>query len=253
MTTTLDTSVKPAVTAQNLSKTYGTGEATVHALNNVTVSFEQGKFTAIMGPSGSGKSTLMQTLATLDTPDVNPKTSIKIADTELYGRRDKELTEFRREHIGFIFQAFNLVPTLTAGQNIDLPLGLAGKKPDPIWRDYLVETLGLTKRLSHRPEQLSGGQQQRVAIVRALLSRPDVVFADEPTGNLDSNSGAEVLRLLRDAATEHQQTILMVTHDAHAASYADRVVFLKDGMIAGEMLNPTHDAVLQAMGQLEGE
>ena len=189
MTTTLDTSVKPAVTTQNLSKTYGTGEATVHALNNVTVSFEQGKFTAIMGPSGSGKSTLMQTLATLDTPDVSPNTSIKIADTELYGRRDKELTEFRREHIGFIFQAFNLVPTLTAGQNIDLPLGLAGKKPDPIWRDYLVETLGLTKRLSHRPEQLSGGQQQRVAIVRALLSRPDVVFADEPTGNLDSNSG----------------------------------------------------------------
>ena len=147
MTTTLDTSVKPAVTTQNLSKTYGTGEATVHALNNVTVSFEQGKFTAIMGPSGSGKSTLMQTLATLDTPDINPNTSIKIADTELYGRRDKELTEFRREHIGFIFQAFNLVPTLTAGQNIDLPLGLAGKKPDPIWREYLVETLGLQKRL----------------------------------------------------------------------------------------------------------
>ena len=171
MTTTLDTSVKPAVTTQNLSKTYGTGEATVHALNNVTVSFEQGKFTAIMGPSGSGKSTLMQTLATLDTPDVNPNTSIKIADTELYGRRDKELTEFRREHIGFIFQAFNLVPTLTAGQNIDLPLGLAGKKPDPIWRDYLVETLGLTKRLSHRPEQLSGGQQQRVANVRTQISR----------------------------------------------------------------------------------
>ena len=218
MTTTLDTSVKPAVTTQNLSKTYGTGEATVHALNNVTVSFEQGKFTAIMGPSGSGKSTLMQTLATLDTPDVNPNTSIKIADTELYGRRDKELTEFRREHIGFIFQAFNLVPTLTAGQNID-----------------------------------SGGQQQRVAIVRALLSRPDVVFADEPTGNLDSNSGTEVLKLLRTAATEHQQTILMVTHDAHAASYADRVVFLKDGTLAGEMLKPTHDAVLNAMGQLEGE
>ena len=232
MTTTLDTSVKPAVTTQNLSKTYGTGEATVHALNNVTVSFEQGKFTAIMGPSGSGKSTLMQTLATLDTPDVNPNTSIKIADTELYGRRDKELTEFRREHIGFIFQAFNLVPTLTAGQNIDLPLGLAGKKPDPIWREYLVETLGLQKRLDHRPEQLSGGQQQRVAIVRALLSRPDVVFADEPTGNLDSNSGTEVLKLLRTAAN---------------------VVFLKDGAIAGEMLKPTHDAVLNAMGQLEGE
>ena len=253
MTTTTDTSVKPAVTAQNLSKTYGTGEATVHALNNVNIDFEYGKFTAIMGPSGSGKSTLMQTLATLDTPDRNPETIIRIGDTDLYGQKDNQLTEFRREHVGFIFQAFNLVPTLTAGQNIDLPLGLAGKKPDSVWRDYLVQTLGLQKRLDHRPEQLSGGQQQRVAIVRALLSRPDVVFADEPTGNLDSNSGAEVLRLLRDAATEHQQTILMVTHDAHAASYADRVVFLKDGMIAGEMLNPTHDAVLQAMGQLEGE
>ena len=253
MSTSTIPAYEPAVATRNLSKTYGTGEAIVHALNNVNIDFEYGKFTAIMGPSGSGKSTLMQTLATLDTPDRNPETIIRIGDTDLYGQKDNQLTEFRREHVGFIFQAFNLVPTLTAGQNIDLPLGLAGKKPDPIWRDYLVETLGLTKRLSHRPEQLSGGQQQRVAIVRALLSRPDVVFADEPTGNLDSNSGAEVLRRLRDAATEHQQTILMVTHDAHAASYADRVVFLKDGMIAGEMLNPTHDAVLQAMGQLEGE
>ena len=253
MSTSTIPAYEPAVATRNLSKTYGTGEAIVHALNNVNIDFEYGKFTAIMGPSGSGKSTLMQTLATLDTPDRNPETIIRIGDTDLYGQKDNQLTEFRREHVGFMFQAFNLVPTLTAEQNIDLPLGLAGKKPDPIWRDYLVETLGLTKRLSHRPEQLSGGQQQRVAIVRALLSRPDVVFADEPTGNLDSNSGAEVLRLLRDAATEHQQTILMVTHDAHAASYADRVVFLKDGMIAGEMLNPTHDAVLQAMGQLEGE
>ena len=204
MTTTLDTSVKPAVTAQNLSKTYGTGEATVHALNNVTVSFEQGKFTAIMGPSGSGKSTLMQTLATLDTPDRNPETIIRIGDTDLYGQKDNQLTEFRREHVGFIFQAFNLVPTLTAGQNIDLPLGLAGKKPDSVWRDYLVQTLGLQKRLDHRPEQLSGGQQQRVAIVRALLCRPDVVIAVNPTGNLDSNSGTEVLKLLRTAANEHQ-------------------------------------------------
>ena len=253
MSTSTIPAYEPAVATRNLSKTYGTGEAIVHALNNVSIDFEYGKFTAIMGPSGSGKSTLMQTLATLDTPDSNPETIIRIGDTDLYGQKDNQLTEFRREHVGFIFQAFNLVPTLTAGQNIDLPLGLAGKKPDSVWRDYLVQTLGLQKRLDHRPEQLSGGQQQRVAIVRALLSRPDVVFADEPTGNLDSNSGAEVLRLLRDAATEHQQTILMVTHDAHAASYADRVVFLKDGMIAGEMLNPTPAAVLQAMGQLEGE
>ena len=253
MSTSTIPAYEPAVATRNLSKTYGTGEAIVHALNNVNIDFEYGKFTAIMGPSGSGKSTLMQTLATLDTPDRNPETIIRIGDTDLYGQKDNQLTEFRREHVGFIFQAFNLVPTLTAGQNIDLPLGLAGKKPDSVWRDYLVQTLGLQKRLVHRPEQLSGGQQQRVAIVRALLTRPDVVFADEPTGNLESNTGAEVLRLLRDAATEHQQTILMVTHDAHAASYADRVVFLKDGMIAGEMLNPTHDAVLQAMGQLEGE
>ena len=253
MSTSTIPAYEPAVTTRNLSKTYGTGEAIVHALNNVSIDFEYGKFTAIMGPSGSGKSTLMQTLATLDTPDRNPETIIRIGDTDLYGQKDNQLTEFRREHVGFIFQAFNLVPTLTAGQNIDLPLGLAGKKPDSVWRDYLVQTLGLQKRLDHRPEQLSGGQQQRVAIVRALLSRPDVVFADEPTGNLDSNSGTEVLKLLRTAANEHQQTILMVTHDAHAASYADRVVFLKDGMIAGEMLNPTHDAVLQAMGQLEGE
>ena len=253
MSTTTIAAGAPAVATRNLFKTYGRGEATVHALNNVTIDFERGKFTAIMGPSGSGKSTLMQTLATLDTPDRNPETSIQIGGTELYGQKDNQLTEFRREHVGFIFQAFNLVPTLTAGQNIDLPLGLAGKKPDPVWRDYLVKTLGLAERLNHRPEQLSGGQQQRVAIVRALLSRPEVVFADEPTGNLDSNSGTEVLKLLRDAATEQKQTILMVTHDAHAASYADRVVFLKDGMIAGEMLNPTHDAVLQAMGQLEGK
>ena len=253
MSTSTIPAYEPAVATRNLSKTYGTGEAIVHALNNVNIDFEYGKFTAIMGPSGSGKSTLMQTLATLDTPDRNPETIIRIGDTDLYGQKDNQLTEFRREHVGFIFQAFNLVPTLTAGQNIDLPLGLAGKKPDSVWRDYLVQTLGLQKRLDHRPEQLSGGQQQRVAIVRALLSRPDVVFADEPTGNLDSNSGTEVLKLLRTAANEHQQTILMVTHDAHAASYADRVVFLKDGAIAGEMLNPTHDAVLQAMGQLEGE
>ena len=171
MSTSTIPAYEPAVATRNLSKTYGTGEAIVHALNNVNIDFEYGKFTAIMGPSGSGKSTLMQTLATLDTPDRNPETIIRIGDTDLYGQKDNQLTEFRREHVGFIFQAFNLVPTLTAGQNIDLPLGLAGKKPDSVWRDYLVQTLGLQKRLDHRPEQLSGGQQQRVAIVRALLSR----------------------------------------------------------------------------------
>ena len=223
-----------------------------NALNGVSLDIRQGERVALLGLNGSGKSTLMQTIATLDTPDPNPATSIRIGGTELFGLKDNALTEFRREHIGFIFQAFNLVPTLTAGQNIDLPLGLAGKKPDPQWRDYLVKTLGLETRLDHRPEQLSGGQQQRVAIVRALLARPEVVFADEPTGNLDSNSGAEVLRLLRAAATDHAQTILMVTHDANAASYADRVVFIKDGMVAGEMIEPTYDAVLGAMAQLEG-
>ena len=223
-----------------------------NALNGVSLDIRQGERVALLGLNGSGKSTLMQTIATLDTPDLNPATSIRIGGTELFGLKDNALTEFRREHIGFIFQAFNLVPTLTAGQNIDLPLGLAGKKPDQQWRDYLVKTLGLETRLDHRPEQLSGGQQQRVAIVRALLARPEVVFADEPTGNLDSNSGAEVLRLLRAAATDHAQTILMVTHDANAASYADRVVFIKDGMVAGEMIEPTYDAVLGAMAQLEG-
>ena len=252
MSTSTIPAYEPAVATRNLSKTYGTGEAIVHALNNVNIDFEYGKFTAIMGPSGSGKSTLMQTLATLDTPDRNPETIIRIGDTDLYGQKDNQLTEFRREHVGFIFQAFNLVPTLTAGQNIDLPLGLAGKKPDSVWRDYLVQTLGLQKRLDHRPEQLSGGQQQRVAIVRALLSRPDVVFADEPTGNLDSNSGAEVLRLLRDAATEHQQTILMVTHDAAAAARAQHVLVMDAGLLVASLPGgdpaAVSDAVLSARG-----
>lgn len=223
-----------AVSARNLSKTYGMGEATVHALNNVSVDFEQGKFTAIMGPSGSGKSTLMQTIATLDTPDPNPATSIRIGGTELFGLKDNALTEFRREHIGFIFQAFNLVPTLTAGQNIDLPLGLAGKKPDPQWRDYLVKTLGLETRLDHRPEQLSGGQQQRVAIARALAMKPKVMLFDEPTSALDPEMVNEVLDTMVSLAREGM-TMIVVTHEmGFARKAADRIVFLADGEIIEE-------------------
>ena len=239
-----------AVRATGLRKTYGAGETAVHALAGVDVTFAAGEFTAIMGPSGSGKSTLMHCLAGLDTATAG---EVWLGGTELTRLRDDELTRLRRQRIGFVFQSFNLMPVLDARDNIVLPMQLAGQRPDKAWLDAVIARLGLRERLGHRPHELSGGQQQRVAIARALLPRPDVVFADEPTGNLDSNSGTEVLKLLRTAANEHQQTILMVTHDAHAASYADRVVFLKDGMIAGEMLNPTHDAVLQAMGQLEGK
>lgn len=239
-----------AVAAQNLSKTFGTGNAAVRALDGINVSFERGKFTAIMGPSGSGKSTLMHTLATLDTPDAVPGTSVRIDGVELAGCPDAELSEFRARHVGFIFQAFNLVPTLTAAQNIDLPLGLSKQKPDTIWRDELVRALGLGDRLGHLPSQLSGGQQQRVAIARALLPRPSVIFADEPTGNLDSTSGAEVLALLQSASRDQGQTILMVTHDPLAASYADRVVLLKDGQIAGEIEAPTRESVLTALAGL---
>lgn len=230
MSTSTIPAYEPAVATRNLSKTYGTGEAIVHALNNVNIDFEYGKFTAIMGPSGSGKSTLMQTLATLDTPDRNPETIIRIGDTDLYGQKDNQLTEFRREHVGFIFQAFNLVPTLTAGQNIDLPLGLAGKKPDSVWRDYLVQTLGLQKRLDHRPEQLSGGQQQRVAIARAVVCGPKMILADEPTGNLDSKNGQEVMELLTDLNKEGT-TIIMVTHSQRDAAFASRIINLFDGQV----------------------
>ena len=231
MTTSTIPAGTPAVATRNLFKTYGKGEATVHALNNVSVDFEHGKFTAIMGPSGSGKSTLMQTLATLDAPDRNPQTIIRIGGTELYGQKDNQLTEFRREHVGFIFQAFNLVPTLTAGQNIDLPLGLAGKKPDPVWRDYLVQTLGLQNRLDHRPEQLSGGQQQRVAIARALATNPELLLLDEITAALDPVLVGEVLDLVREIKAQGS-TILMATHEiSFARQAADRVVFLRNGQI----------------------
>lgn len=239
-----------ALAAQNLSKTFGSGDAAVRALDGISVSFERGKFTAIMGPSGSGKSTLLHTLATLDTPDAGAGTSVQIDGVELVGCPDAILSEFRARHVGFVFQAFNLVPTLTASQNIDLPLGLARQKPDTIWREELVRALGLEDRLHHLPAQLSGGQQQRVAIARALLPRPSVIFADEPTGNLDSASGAEVLALLQSASRDQGQTILMVTHDPLAASYADRVLLLKDGRIAGDIDAPTRESVLVALAGL---
>lgn len=241
---------RTAVTTRNLYKTFGEGDAQVHALSNITLGFPQGQFTAIMGPSGSGKSTLMHILATLESPDQRPDTSVAVEGIELTGLNDAELSAFRSEKIGFIFQAFNLVPTLTAAQNIDLPLGLSGKRPDAAWREELIESLGLRGRLDHRPAQLSGGQQQRVAIARALLPRPAVIFADEPTGNLDSVAGQQVLSLLATASAEHHQTIIMVTHDPVAASAADSVVLLKDGYVVGSLENPTRETVVTTMAEL---
>ncbi|WP_421082930.1 ABC transporter ATP-binding protein [Rothia nasimurium] len=239
-----------AVSARNLSKTYGSGPSAVAALKDLNIDFERGKFTAIMGPSGSGKSTLLNTLATLDSPDPNPATSVRVKGVELMGLKDADLAEFRARNVGFVFQAYNLVPTLTALQNMELPLGLAKLPVDTIWRDELVRTLGLADRLKHYPAQLSGGQQQRVAIARALLPRPAVIFADEPTGSLDSVTSAEVLTLLQTASRAQGQTILMVTHDPIAASYADRVLLLKDGHLAGGLENPTPDTVLSALARL---
>ncbi|MBO1900515.1 ABC transporter ATP-binding protein [Leucobacter weissii] len=236
-----------AVRALDLTKTYGSGETQVTALDRVGVTFRRGEFTAIMGPSGSGKSTLMHCLAGLDTFDSG---SAAIGEQELSGLRDRELTVLRRERIGFVFQAFNLVPTLTAEQNILLPVELAGARVDRAWMSSIVDVLGISERLRHKPSELSGGQQQRVAIARALLSRPEVVFADEPTGNLDSRSGAEVLALLRRSAREMGQTIIMVTHDPLAASYADRVLLLADGRIAGELSDAEPDEILAALGRL---
>jgi putative ABC transport system ATP-binding protein len=230
-----------AVRATDLVKTYGTGAAQVRALDGVSGAFATGEFTAIMGPSGSGKSTFMHCLAGLDTLDSG---TVSIGETMITGMKDRELTRLRRDRVGFVFQAFNLLPTLTAEQNILLPLDLAGRKPDRAWYEQVIEVVGLKDRLGHRPSQLSGGQQQRVACARALVSRPEVVFADEPTGNLDSRSGAEVLDFLRKSVSELGQTVIMVTHDPAAASYADRVVFLADGRAAGELAKPTPDAVL---------
>ncbi|MEU4216544.1 ABC transporter ATP-binding protein [Actinoplanes sp. NPDC026623] len=237
-----------AARASEVWKVYGSGEARVVALRGVSAEFERGRFTAIMGPSGSGKSTLMHCLAGLDTVD---RGEVHIGGTAVTGMGDKALTRLRRDRVGFIFQQFNLLPTLSAQENIRLPLDIAGRKPDPQWWDVVIDTVGLRDRLSHRPSQLSGGQQQRVACARALVGRPDVIFADEPTGNLDSRSGAEVLSFLRASVREHHQTIIMVTHDPVAASYADRVVFLADGEIVDELLEPTPESVLDMMKRLD--
>ncbi|BCY12461.1 ABC transporter ATP-binding protein [Actinoplanes sp. L3-i22] len=237
-----------AARADEIWKVYGTGEARVTALAGVTAEFGRGRFTAIMGPSGSGKSTLMHCLAGLDTVD---KGTAHIGGTEISNLGDKALTRLRRDRIGFIFQQFNLLPTLSAAENIRLPLDIAGRKADPQWWDVVIDTVGLRDRLSHRPSQLSGGQQQRVACARALIGRPDVIFADEPTGNLDSRAGAEVLGFLRSSVREHDQTIVMVTHDPVAASYADRVIFLADGRVVDELPNPTAETVLDTMKRLD--
>ncbi|NLU83929.1 ABC transporter ATP-binding protein [Rhodococcus sp. HNM0569] len=237
-----------AARAVDLTKTYGTGDTRVVALDSVTVEFAEGEFTAIMGPSGSGKSTLMHCLAGLDSASSG---SVHVAGTDLTGLSDKEMTRLRRDRIGFVFQSFNLVPTLTALENITLPLDIAGRRPDREWLDSVLTRLGLLDRLGHRPGEMSGGQQQRVACARALAGRPAVVFADEPTGNLDSRSGSEVLSILRAAVDEFGQTVVIVTHDPRAAAYADRVVFLADGRTVDEMRDPTADSVLDRMKALD--
>ncbi len=237
-----------AARARSLTKVYGSGDTRVTALDAVDVEIEAGRFTAIMGPSGSGKSTLMHCLAGLDSVSGG---EVWIGDTELSGLSDKALTRLRRDSVGFVFQAFNLVPTLSALENITLPLDIAGRAPDQEWLDTVIDTVGLRDRLKHRPSELSGGQQQRVACARALASRPTIVFADEPTGNLDSRSGAEVLGFLRRSVDEFGQTIVMVTHDPGAASYADRVLFLADGRVVDELQHPTAEAVLERMKAFE--
>ena len=237
----------PAAAAIDAVKVYGRGEAQVRALDGVTVGFATGRFTAIMGPSGSGKSTLMHCLAGLDTLTEG---SVRVGGTDLSTLKDRQLTRLRRDRIGVVFQAFNLVPTLSAEENITLPMALAGRRPDRAWVDHVIDTVGLRARLGHRPSELSGGQQQRVAVARALAGRPEVIFADEPTGNLDSRTGAEILSFMRQAVRELGQTIVMVTHDPVAASYADRAVFLADGRIVDDLPDPTADSVFDRMRHL---
>jgi putative ABC transport system ATP-binding protein len=233
-----------AVTATALTRTYGDGDSAVHALRGVSIDLPAGQFTAVMGPSGSGKSTLMHLLAGLDSPSSG---AVTVAGQDITKMKDRELTRLRRKHIGFVFQSFNLLPTLSAEENVVLPLAIAGKRPPADEVDALIARVGLTERRDHRPAELSGGQQQRVAIARALITRPTVLFADEPTGNLDSESGAGILRLLRDAVDLDGQTTLMVTHDPRAAATADRVLYLADGRVVADIADPTEAAVLSVM------
>jgi putative ABC transport system ATP-binding protein len=242
-----DRATDAVVTARAVSRRYGEGDAVVHALAGVSVDIERGRLTAVMGPSGSGKSTLMHILAGLDRPTEG---GVTVAGVDITALDDAELTRLRRDHIGFIFQFFNLLPMLTAAENIALPLKLAGDRPDPRWLAELVDRVGLAKRLTHRPSELSGGQQQRVAVARALVSRPSVMFADEPTGNLDSASTAEILALLRDSVDTYGQTTVMVTHDAHAATIADRVLFLADGRIVRDLGRSSAQQILDTLGEV---
>jgi putative ABC transport system ATP-binding protein len=234
----------PAARASGASKIYGKGDTLVTALDNVSVTFQAGKFSAIMGPSGSGKSTLMHCMAGLDNLSSG---KVFIGDTDLTQLSEKELTLLRRSNVGFIFQSFNLIPTLNAMENITLPIDLSGGKVDKDWVNQVTEVVNLSDRLKHKPNELSGGQQQRVAVSRALASKPNIIFADEPTGNLDSKTGSEILEFMRLATTELEQTIVMVTHDPVAASYSDRVIFLEDGQVVGEILEPTADSVIDQM------
>ena len=254
MLTTTATAARPAteiaVAATRVSRQYGDGESAVHALRGVTLKVPVGQFTAVMGPSGSGKSTLMHTLAGLDRPTDG---RIFVGSQDITDMPDKQLTRLRREHIGFVFQSFNLLPMLTAEENILLPLSIAGRKPDRAAVDSLIARVGLGERLGHRPSELSGGQQQRVAIARALAAQPTVLFADEPTGNLDSTSGTEVLALLREAVELDRQTTVMVTHDPRAAATADRVLFLADGRVVDELVGPTAERVLERMKVLDAD
>ncbi|MEL4356423.1 MULTISPECIES: ABC transporter ATP-binding protein [unclassified Luteococcus] len=242
------TTAEVAASARGLTKHYGQGDAQVIALAGVDVDFRRGEFTAVMGPSGSGKSTLMHCAAGLDVPTSG---EVMVGETAIGRLKDKELTQLRRDRVGFIFQAFNLVPTLTAEENILLPLAIAGRQPDPDWYRRIIDTVGLGDRLGHKPSELSGGQQQRVACARALVGKPEIIFADEPTGNLDSRSSAEVLAFLRQSVDDFGQTIVMVTHDPVAASYADRALFLADGRIVGDVLDPTRESVLDQMARLD--
>ncbi len=249
MTSTLAPPRAAVARADHATKVYGSGDTAVRAVDDVTVEFATGRFTAIMGPSGSGKSTLMHCAAGLD--DLTSG-EVFVGDVALGSLADRDLTLLRRDRIGFVFQSYNLIPTLTALENITLPTALAGKKPNREWLDGVIDTVGLRDRLSHRPSELSGGQQQRVAVARALATRPQIVFADEPTGNLDSRAGAEILGFMSQAVRDLAQTIVMVTHDPAAAAYADRVVFLGDGKIVGELADPTAETVINRMKQLGG-